>query len=251
MLHADRWGLLSVQVGACSYTDKTPLSSAAGNGHTEAVSFLLSQGAEVNKQSAQGESCPSGQARMARTWTDGLCSSCLGHTALYVASFRNNVEVIRLLLEAGGDPSLGTFRDHWTPEMVAAWKGHVEVLACLLRHDERQVDRVHLHSGYTALIWACQEGHTDCCRLLLEHGADPTVKTHKNMTARDWAVRLKRPACVEVLDVSVSAACWYPKGTSGPIEPGADFPSLPCVSYASRTTRDGAGCARPGSSIVI
>jgi hypothetical protein len=33
-----------------------------------------------------------------------------------------------------------------------------------------------MQGGYTALIWAAQEGHTDCARLLIDAGADKNAK---------------------------------------------------------------------------
>ena len=55
--------------------------------------------------------------------------------------------------------------DGVTPLFVACQQGHVDV-ARLLLDNGAEVDR----NGATPLFVACQNGHVDAARLLLEHG---------------------------------------------------------------------------------
>lgn len=63
----------------------------------------------------------------------------------------------------------------------AASDGDYDKVERLLRkgHDPNQVDAY----GYSALIYACRQGHSRVIKLLLEHGAQPNVQTKGGSTA--------------------------------------------------------------------
>lgn len=69
-----------------------------------------------------------------------------GGTALLEACKNGNLEVVKLLLDAGADPWLG-LHDGRTPLMAAEFFGHYEVSALLERHLRRQIE------GYVFLSW--------------------------------------------------------------------------------------------------
>jgi len=50
------------------------------------------------------------------------------------------------------------------------------------------------------LMSASYNGKVDCARLLLEKGADMSIKTKKGRMAKDWAVQRGQVSMVHLLD---------------------------------------------------
>ena len=94
-------------------------------------------------------------------------------TAL-VAAAHGRLEVARLLLDAGADPSLAA-SDGLTPLMCAAGQGHPEVLGLLLGRGA-VVDAAHPDSGATAFHQACFSNQPDCVEALARAGCDVGLK---------------------------------------------------------------------------
>ncbi len=102
-------------------------------------------------------------------------------TALFRASERGNAGVVRVLLEAGADPNDGESTYH------AAERDHRTVLELLLAHGA-EISAEHAHWHNTVVYYLC--GHrpsgamidsaTRGMAWLLEHGADPNVRSYKS-----------------------------------------------------------------------
>lgn len=120
-----------------------------------------------------------------------------GTTALHQAAWRGLLDVARALLKGGADPGIreNTYdatplgwanengqteimeliRAVWQPDIVdASWLGLADRVEAILREDPELVD------GYDAgrispIRSAASCGHTDVVRLLLRHGADPSL----------------------------------------------------------------------------
>ena len=75
------------------------------------------------------------------------------------------MEVVRLLLEGGADPSIAN-GDGVTPLMAAAGNGHPEVLRLLLERGV-VVDAVHPGSSSTAFHCACITNQAECVEALI------------------------------------------------------------------------------------
>ena len=73
--------------------------------------------------------------------------------------------------------------DDSTALMFACEKGHVEA-ARLLLEKGAAVDAQD-ENGVTPLMTACEEGHVEVARLLLEKGADRTLADKEGRTALD------------------------------------------------------------------
>jgi ankyrin repeat protein len=104
-----------------------------------------------------------------------------GATPVFIASARGHHEIVGMLASFGGDVNTPrrdcgwtqfyvdkfgvnpTDGAGWTPLMIAAWNGHVEVVAALLRAGASP--KVALPGGKTALSLAKSQGHADIVAL--------------------------------------------------------------------------------------
>ena len=98
--------------------------------------------------------------------------------------------IVAMLLDAGAD---STARDRFgsTPLIVAAASGSVLVVKELLRHRSAAELSINV-STYredidTAIGYAASYGFVEIARVLLDAGADPSVKNRKGMDAMDLA----------------------------------------------------------------
>ena len=64
--------------------------------------------------------------------------------------------------------------DGRTALVIACDVGHDECCKLLLQY---RADIEITDDGKTSLIWACDKGNTECCRLLMEAGANKDVKS--------------------------------------------------------------------------
>ncbi|XP_045150135.1 ankyrin repeat and SOCS box protein 3 isoform X1 [Echinops telfairi] len=134
---------------ASTLEETTPLFLAAENGQIDVLKVLLRHGANVN----------------------GPHSMC-GWNTLHQASFQENAEIIKLLLQKGANKEC---QDDFgiTPLFVAAQYGKLASLATLISSGAN-VNCQALDKA-TPLFIASQEGHTQCVELLLSSGADPDL----------------------------------------------------------------------------
>ena len=117
---------------------------------------------------------------------------------LFTSSWFPNIDILRILLDAGGDPNARKSTSGIRPLMYVALRSDGdECLAITKLLIDRGADvnaksysgfgdERTRHDGYnhdvdqgheTPLHWAARRGKTDMARLLLEHGADPNTKT--------------------------------------------------------------------------
>ncbi len=142
--------------GAVSVTDLNDrLIEAAWANDIETARALIEQGADVNAQDDTRQS------------------------AYLIATSEGHVELLDLTLDNGADvASLDGFNG--TGLIRAAERGHHDVVARLLRTD---IEVNHVNNlGWTALHEAIllgdgSERYVKTVRLLLDHGADPTLAT--------------------------------------------------------------------------
>ena len=189
---------------------QTPLMYACRQGHFEVVDFLLRRGASQKKISARGRTA--------------LFEAILGHHSRSgvktSGALSRHAKVVELLvLEMPGDLDINMThsQDHGrTALMLAAQKGHLEMIDILLKHPSIGIDMQDAY-GATAILLAVREGHFDIVErllkantnieivdfqvgrsalrcaaerdsakivaLLLRHNADPSVKDREGGTA--------------------------------------------------------------------
>jgi ankyrin repeat protein len=186
------------------FGERTALLAAAWNGHEDVVRELLARGADTRRRRASGAHVLDGAAQ------DGhaeVVELLLRHdpgllnlpgfgerTALMAAAINNRLEVVRVLLAHGADPTLreseGTRALDW-----ACQCGHQAVAEILLKHDPKLLDLPGF-GDRTALVAAACNGHADLVAWLLKMGADPRKRECEGTRALDWAAQEGHTAVV-------------------------------------------------------
>lgn len=141
-----RWLALGVSPNSnfCWYAN-TPTIKAAAYGRIRVVKLLLEKGADVNKHNEGGE------------------------TPLHYAARHGHVKVMEILLDHGADPTKkGT--GCGTPMQWAGRGGQIGAIKALMRYGV-SVNQPGTHDG-TALHEAVKHDHPDTVRFLLANGAE-------------------------------------------------------------------------------
>lgn len=171
----------------------TPLMQAARHNRLDVAKLLLDRGACIDTLDIY-------------TWSSLMHACHEGHD-----------QMVSLLLQRGADPSIRSYfdwNDGHTSMMIAARRGHTDVVRTLLRESSRcheskrqcvGVDDVN-DDGQTALFMACLHGHEHTARLLLlEGGADPCVADVHGNTAKQVAGEEGHDECAQLLQVRPTA----------------------------------------------
>jgi ankyrin repeat protein len=119
-----------------------------------------------------------------------------GATALHWAVYRDNVEVVDMLLRAGAKPAAN--REGMTPLAMAALYGNPQVVDRLLKSggDAKALGP----NGETMVMFAARNGNPDVIRLLVEAGANVNAREPvRGTTALMWAVEQRHPEAVAAL----------------------------------------------------
>jgi len=121
-------------------------------------------------------------------------------TPLMLAVIQGEVDVARQLIEKGADVN----KTGWTPLHYAASKGHLELIHMLL--DEDAYIDAESPNGTTPLMMAA--GYSDnpmACKVLLDEGADPSIKNFKNLNAMDFAIEAKHEQAAQWIQTYLNA----------------------------------------------
>lgn len=166
---------------------------AARAGRVERVVALLQEGAKVNSRDRNGDSplnmaAAKGNAALTdallKAGADVNLANLAGVTPLMGAAFSGDVEIVRKLLSAGAkiEPLDRVKKNAAT---YAAGNGCAECLLALIRAGTAV--NTPLENDLTLLMWAAAYGHESSVRLLLDQGADRTLKDSRGKTAADMA----------------------------------------------------------------
>jgi ankyrin repeat protein len=150
----------------------TPLTLAAGLGHTKILKLLLAKGADVNARIGYNS------------------------TALSWAAHNGKADAVQALLDKGADVNA---RDNGgsTPLTYAAQNGYRSIVERLCKQGADADNRSK--SGNTPLIQASAKGHLEIVRLLLAKGADPAARGRSGNTALIRAAQNGHAATVKLL----------------------------------------------------
>ena len=123
---------------------------------------------------------------------------------LMMAALKGHLELARKLIDRGADVN----KPGWAPLHYAATNGHLAIMELLLEQ-HAYIDAAS-PNGSTPLMMAAHYGTPAAVKLLLEDGADPTIRNQLGMTAIDFAHRANRQESAELISASVRRG--QPKG---------------------------------------
>lgn len=162
----------------------------------DAVTELLKRGFDPNTLDPKGlsglylalrdQSLKAAEALIAWPKTNVEIRTAQDESPLMIASLKGQLEVARKLIERGADVN----KPGWAPLHYAATNGHLPVMELLLEQNA-YIDAAS-PNGSTPLMMAAHYGTPAAVKLLLEAGADPTIRNQLGLTAIDFANRANR-----------------------------------------------------------
>lgn len=180
----ESWEMKRTMIRAANNGGDTPLKVAVGAGHVEVVSFLLQVDDEICKKIESNDS----QSRCINTKNNA------GLTPLIVACERNNVDIVKILMEeqVGADVKTCDSKAR-SPLAVASFCGCKDVVEYLLSNQTsaeliNEVDE----NGCTPLWLAARTGDLAMVELLIDAGADATIKNSEGLSPEEVAVKFKK-----------------------------------------------------------
>lgn len=149
--------------------DPPPFILAAMGRRLHLLQAMISAGANINRSIGEGETAlfMSLLASDAGQPTDDRCALAL--------------------LKAGADASL-KHESGAMPIHLAAASSYLGALGELIRRSPQDINAT-TNIGITPLMMAATEGHAEAVRLLVNQGADVTLKDHDGLTAKDVAIK--------------------------------------------------------------
>lgn len=147
-----------------------------GDSRKAAAALIAAKGLKVEERNAKDES------------------------ALMLAALRGNLSAARALIKLDADVN----KTGWTPLHYAA-SGTTQdaaAMVALLLEESAYIDAAS-PNGTTPLMMAVRYGTADVARLLVEEGADPTLKNDLGLTAIDFARQADRADMVDLVAQAV------------------------------------------------
>lgn len=192
------------------------LHEAASLGDLDAIDALLAAGLPIDARDPDGRTSLMRAVRARHTEAVRVLVAAgadvdqrdnrLDNPFLY-AGAEGLLDILRIVNEAGADPTI-TNRYGGVALIPACERGHVEVVRYLLEHSTVDVNHVN-NLGWTGLLEAViladgGPAHQEIIRLLLAHGADPAIADHDGVTALEHARTKGQTEVVAILEAAGS-----------------------------------------------
>ena len=151
-----------------------------------AISDLLKRGFDPNARDPKGQKVEERNAK--------------DESALMLAELRGNLPAARALIRLDADVN----KTGWAPLHYAAsgTTQDAKAMVALLLEENAYIDAAS-PNGTTPLMMAVRYGPGDVARLLVQEGADPTLKNELGLTALDFARQADRADMVELIAQAV------------------------------------------------
>lgn len=176
----------------------------------DAITALLRRGFDPNTRDPKGQvgltvalqngSSKAFAALLAAREVDVDARNKQDESPLMMAAIKGNMDAVKALLARDADVN----KPGWTPLHYAASAGspqHTAIIALLLEN-YAYIDAAS-PNGTTPLMMAAQYGSAASVQLLLDEGADPTLKNRLGLTAADFALRVGRTESAEKLAAAI------------------------------------------------
>ena len=172
-------------VNAEGFMSRTPLSLATEEGATEIMRILLGPGPEAGT-SADGED------------KEAASAPSIGSEALFTAIEKSDVEMVRLLVEAGADVNAAEGFGRSTPLLDAVEQSDVEIVRLLLEAGA-DVNAPAGFGGNTALHEAVENGDAEMVKILVAAGANVEAEGFMRRTPLSLAAEEGATEIVQIL----------------------------------------------------
>jgi ankyrin repeat protein len=116
---------------------------------------------------------------------------------LMIAALRGHTELVRKLIARDADVN----KTGWTPLHYAATSGHLQIMALLLEH-HAYID-AESPNKTTPLMMAAYYATPEAVKLLLDEGADASLRNELGLTALDFAQKGGRKDAAALIAAAV------------------------------------------------
>jgi ankyrin repeat protein len=181
---ASSWELKRRMIRTVNNSGDTPLKVVVGEGHVELVTFLLQIDDEISEKIHNSNNL---QTKCINTKNNN------GLTPLIIACERNNVEIVKILLEYKADVKTCDAKER-NPLAVAAFCGCKDVVEYLLSNSSIATTLINEkdENGCTPLWLASRTGDLAMVQLLIDAGADATLKNNEGLSPEEVATKFKK-----------------------------------------------------------
>ncbi|MDR3451355.1 MAG: ankyrin repeat domain-containing protein [Rhodoferax sp.] len=196
---------------ASSYDD---FFAAIKQNDAGAIKALIARGFDPNTRDPKGQNgllmalnepaLKAAQALLDAPKIDVEARNRQDESPLMIAALKGQLDMVRELIAKGADVN----KPGWAPLHYAATGGHLEIMSLLL-DNSAYIDAAS-PNGTTPLMMAASYGTPAAVKLLLDEGADPTLKNQKGLNAINFAQRANRQDVADLIGAFVRAG--QPKG---------------------------------------